>query len=200
MKFKPIYFYGILAITAVAILILVGTQDSSNPGQPPVTKDQMMPDDDVHKQLKNRGTTSPGRENVSEEYNRKLDGLKEAVDKNPSDTLAMREYADFLSASHKMEEAISYYKKILEINPKRADVYFSLAVIYFNLQDFKKCEDENNKVLIFDPKNQMALYNLGAIAATRGNKEKATEYWNNVISINAESETGQLAKESLAKL
>jgi len=200
MKFKAIYLYGILAVVAVTILIVVGTQNSSIPGQPPITNDQTMPDDDVHKQLMNQGSTTPGKENVSEEYKRKLAGLKEAVDKNPSDTLAMREYADFLSASHKMNEAISYYEKILEINPKRADIRFSLAVIYFNKQDYQKCEDENNKVLTFDPKNQMALYNLGAIAATLGNREKAKEYWNKVISVNAETETGKLAAESLSKL
>jgi len=200
MKFKAIYLYGILAVVAVAILIIVGIQDSSNPGQLPVTNNQTMPDDDVHKQLMNQGSSTPSKENVSEEYKRKLAELKEAVDKNPADTLAMREYADFLSASHKMNEAISYYKKILDVDPKRADVRFALAVIYFNMQNYQKCEDENNKILTFDPKNQMALYNLGAIAATRGNKEKAKEYWNKVISINAHSETGQLAKESLTKL
>jgi len=200
MKFKPIYLYGILAVVAVAILIIVGTKDSSNQGQPPVTNDQSMPDDDVHKQLKNQGSTTPGRENVSEEYKKKLAGLKEAVDKNPSDTLALREYADYLSASHKMEEAIPYYEKILEISPKRADVHFSLAVIYFNMRDFKKCEDENNEVLTFDPENQMALYNLGAVAATQGKTARAKEYWNKVISVNAETETGKLAVESLSKL
>jgi len=200
MKFKAIYLYGVLALVAVAILIIVGTQDSSNPGQLPVTNNQTMPDDDVHKQLMNQGSSTPGKENVSKEYKQKLATLKEAVDKNPADTLAMREYADFLSASHKMNEAITYYEKILNINPKRADVRFALAVIYFNMQDYQKCEDENDKILTFDPKNQMALYNLGAIAATRGNKEKAKEYWNKVISINAQSETGQLAKESLTKL
>jgi len=200
MKFKAIYLYGVLALVAVAILIIVGTQDSSNPGQLPVTNNQTMPDDDVHKQLMNQGSSTPGKENVSEEYKQKLAALKEAVDKNPADTLAMREYADFLLASHKMNEAITYYEKILDVNPKRADVRFALAVIYFNMQDFQKCEDENDKILTFDPKNQMALYNIGAIAATRGNKEKAKEYWNKVISINEKSETGQLAKESLTKL
>ena len=46
----------------------------------------------------------------------------------------------------------------------------------------------------------MALYNLGAIAATRGEVIKAKDFWNEVIEINPESETGKLAKESLAKL
>jgi tetratricopeptide (TPR) repeat protein len=200
MKFKAIYLYGILAIAAIAVLIIVGIQDSSNPGQPPVTDNQTVPDDDVHKQLKNQGSNSPGKENVSEEYRIKLTELKDAVDKNPSDTIAMRNYADFLSASHKMYEAIPYYEKILEINPKRSDIYFSLALIYYNKQDFAKCEEANNKVLSFEPKNQMALYNLGAIAATQGKKDKAKEFWNMVMNINPESETGKLAKESLAKL
>ena len=200
MKFKPIYLYGILAIAAVTILIVVGTQESTTPTELPVTNDQTMPDDDVHKQLKNPGGNTPGKENVSEEYRKKLAELKEAVDSNPSDTLAMRNYADFLSASHKMNEAIPYYEKILEINPKRSDIYFSLALIYYNKQDFLKCEEANNKVLSFEPKNQMALYNLGAIAATQGKKDKAKEFWNMVMNINPDSETGKLAKESLAKL
>jgi tetratricopeptide (TPR) repeat protein len=200
MKFKPIYLYGAVALIAIAILIIVAIQENSNSTDIILSDEQVMPDDDVHKQLKNQMNNSPGKENVSEEYRKRLTELKEAVDKNPSDTLAMRNYADLLSASHKMNEAIPYYEKIIEINPKRADIYFSLALIYYNKQDFVKCEELNNKVLSFDQKNQMALYNLGAIAATQGKMDKAKEYWNKVISINAQSETGKLAKESLSKL
>ena len=200
MKFKPIYFYGILVVAALVLLIVVGIQESSDSTDVSIANNQAMPDDDVHKQLKNQTGNTPGKENVSEEYRKKLAELKEAVDKNSYDTLAMRNYADFLSASHKMNEAILYYEKILEINPKRADIYFSLALIYYNKQDFAKCEEANNKVLSFDPKNQIALYNLGAIAATQGKTDKAKEMWNKVVSINAESETGKLAQESLGKL
>jgi hypothetical protein len=46
----------------------------------------------------------------------------------------------------------------------------------------------------------MALYNLGAVAATRGEVIKAKDFWNRVIEINPDSETGKLAKESLTKL
>jgi tetratricopeptide (TPR) repeat protein len=126
--------------------------------------------------------------------------LKNAVEKNPEDTLALKNYADFLSASHKMDEALTYYSKILQVDPRRADIRFSLAVIYYNKQDFVKCENENNLVLKYDPKNQMALYNLGAVAATRGEVVKAKDFWNQVIEINPDSETGKLAKESLTKL
>ena len=200
MKFKPIYLYGILVVAIVALLIFVNIQETSDLAEVPVSDDQTMPEDDVHKQLKNSGGNAPGKENVSEEYGKRMSELKDAVDKNPTDTLAMRNYADFLSASHKMNEAIPYYEKILSINPKRTDIYFSLALIYYNKQDLVKCEEVNNKVLSFDPKNQMALYNLGAIAATQGKTDKAKEFWNKVISINSKSETGKLAQESLGKL
>lgn len=200
MKFKPIYLYGLIVVVTIAIFVIVEIQESSNSNQAPVTNNQMMPDDDVHMQLKNQGSNSPGKENVSEEYKIKLAELEKTVNENPTDTVALRNYADFLAASHKMNEAIPYYEKILDVDPRRTDIYFSLALIYYNKQDFLKCEEENNKVLAFDPKNQMALYNLGAIAATQGKKNKAKEFWNRVININAESETGKLAQESIVKL
>jgi tetratricopeptide (TPR) repeat protein len=200
MKFKSIYLYGAVAVIAVVVLIVVVIQDKSNSIQPPVTDEQVMPNDDVHNQLKNQTSTSPGKENVSEEYRKKLAELEQAVKENPTDTIAIRKYADYLTASHKMNEAIPHYEKILTINPKRSDIRFSLALIYFNQRDFNKCDEENEKVLSYDPQNQMALYNLGAVAATQGLKEKAKEYWNKVITINENTETAQLAKESLAKL
>jgi cytochrome c-type biogenesis protein CcmH/NrfG len=200
MKFKPVYFYGLLAIAALTILIIVGVQEYSNTTPSNISNEQVMPDDDVHKQLRNQGSDSPGKDNVSEEYKKRVAALEEKISNNPADTASMKEYADLLSASHKMMEALSWYEKILEVDPKRSDIYFSLALIYYNTQDFIKCEEVNDKVLSYDPKNQMALYNIGAIAATQGDYNKAKDFWNRVVSINSESETGKLAKESLGSL
>ncbi len=200
MKFKPIYLYGIIVLVSIIVLILVSMQNSNEPKEVAIEQNQNIPDDDVHQQLKNQVSTPPSKENVSEAYREKMAELKAAVDKNPEDTLALKNYADFLSASHKMNEAITYYNKILQIDSKRNDIHFALALIYYNKQDFVNCENENNKVLSYDPKNQMALYNLGAIAATKGEIVKAKDFWNQVIEINSASETGKLAKESLGKL
>jgi len=201
MKFKPIYLYGIIAIAAVAILIIIARNENSDSVKSiPSMNNEQMPDDDVHKQLMKQGSNTPGKQNVSEEYKQKLAELENAVKENPSDTIALRQYADYLTASHKMDEAIPYYHKILEINPKRADIHFSLAIIYFNKQNFEQCKNENTEVLKFDPENQMALYNLGAIAATQGKKQEANEFWNKVISIDSHTETANLARESLSKL
>lgn len=200
MKFRPLYLYGILAVVALTVLIIVALQEYSNPLPSNTADEQVMPDDNVHNQLRSGSSNSPGKDNVSEEYKKRVAALEEKISNNPADTATMREYADLLFASHKMMEAITFYEKILQVNPKRSDIYFALALIYYNKQDFNKCEELNDMVLSYDPENQMALYNIGVIAATRGDFNKAREFWTKVISINSESETGKLAQESLERL
>ena len=46
----------------------------------------------------------------------------------------------------------------------------------------------------------MALYNRGALAATRGNKEKARTIWEKIVKDDPDSEVGNLAKQSLTRL
>ncbi len=200
MKFKPVYLYGIVFI-ALAVFVFVLSEENGNTGgtNSEITQEN-IPNDDIHSQMKNPSGTGPSKENVTEEYRQHLKQLQDAVDNNPNDTLKIRELADFLSASHKTDDAISYYKKVLKADPKRKDIRFSLSFIYYTKGDLASAEEQNNKVLEYDPNDEMALYNVGAIAASRGNKEKAREYWNKVLSINPDSETGKLASESLKKL
>jgi tetratricopeptide (TPR) repeat protein len=199
MKFKPIYLYGILIAAVVVILIIVSQQTSKESSNVNFDQTQNLPDDEVHQQLQNQSST-PGRENVSESFKQKLADLKTTVETNPQDTAAMREYADLLSASHKMDEAVIYYKKILDKDKKRTDIYFSLSLIFYNKNNFAGAEEQNKKVLEYDPENQMALYNIGAIAATQGNTAKAKDFWAKVIELDSLSETGKLAAESLKRL
>ena len=200
MKFKPIYLYVLLIATAIVVLFIISQQNSNEPRTINSDQSQNIPDDEVHQQLKSQGSNLPSKENISESYKQKLAELKNAVEKNPEDTLALREYADFLAASHKMDEAINYYEKILDKDKTRSDIYFSLSIIYYNINDFVKAEDQNKKVLAYNPQNQMALYNIGAIAATQGDVDKAKEFWGLVVKVDPQSETGKLAKESLTKL
>ena len=97
-----------------------------------------MPMDEVHKKLNNGMTQNPSGSNVSEEVKHKLDVMKKAVDANPSDTLKMREYADFLAAAHKPDDALLYYQKIIDKDKKRKDIYFSMTLIYYTKGDLGK--------------------------------------------------------------
>ena len=194
MKIKPIYIYGSVVVLAIIFLVFFTSRNDSN--IPENVQNNQMPDDDIHKGLQQ----PPGKDNVSSEVKRHLEMLKKEVEENPKDTLKMREYADFLSAAHQPDEAIIYYNNILNVNPKRSDVLFSLAYIYFNKKDYDKAEGLVNKILLYEPDNTEAMYNLGAIAASNGDKQKAKTQWEKLIKNYPGSNASKLAESSLKKL
>ncbi len=199
MKLKSIYLYGIVAAIAIITLIIVSqtTGDEKVGGN---ISNKEMPMDDVHKNLNKGMMDNPTGANVSEEVKHKLDVMKKDVDANPNDTLKIREYADFLAAAHRPNEAIIYYQKILDKDKKRKDVYFALTFVYYNQKNLVKAEEVTRVMYNLFPNDPMVNYNLGAIEATKGNKDKAREIWNNLVKNHPNDKTSELAKNSLNKL
>lgn len=203
MKLKMIHIYLIIFAVGVTILIMfiqnTGSNDSKKVAPVDIANKQ-MPADELHKGLNNPTTPPPTKENVSEGFKHELNALEKEFNNNPKDTSVIRKYADLLAASHKQDEAIPLYEKILKINPHRTDILFSLSFIYYNKGDFFNAEETTKKILIYDKKNSQALYNIGAIAASKGDSRKAREIWTKLITDYPTSETAGLAKESLGKL
>ncbi len=196
MKFKPVYIYLLVIITAIIFLIFFSKNENEVPSE---ITDKQMPMDDVHKNLNMPGN-QPGRENVSEDFKKQMEMLKKAYEDNPDDTLKIREYADYLSAAHNHSEALTLYKKILIKYPKRTDIYFSIASVYYNQKDFKKSEETINAVLKYDSNNLEARYNAGAIAVALGDREKAKLLWQKIVDESPSTPIGELAKSSLGRL
>jgi len=194
MKIKPLYIYGILIGAALVVLLFFTTRDN---GSKDIVNEQ-MPQDDVHRQFKN--DQPPDRSNVSPQFYQELEELRKEVEKNPDDTTKLKEYADYLTAAHQFDSAVPLYEQVLSKNPRRTDIYFALTFIYFNKKDFNKAEEVTNKVLSYDKNNLQAQYNLGAIAATMGNNEKAKEIWTKLYEQHPDTREANLAKDGLAKL
>ncbi len=199
MKLKPIYLYGIVAAIAIITLIVVSqtTNDEKVLGD---ISNKDMPMDNVHKNLNKGIMENPTGENVSEEVKHKLDVMKKDVDANPDDTLKIREYADFLAAAHRPDEALVYYQKLLNKDKSRKDIYFAVTFIYYNQKNLTKAEEITKQMSKLFPNDPMVLYNLGAIEATKGNKDKARTHWNELIERYPNDKTTELAKSSLTKL
>jgi tetratricopeptide (TPR) repeat protein len=196
---KPIYIYGMGIIIAALIFIFLSQKDASDlikkPGS--ITNNN-IPNDSIHKGL--TGGITPDKNNVLKTIKQHLAMLKKAADESPSDTLKIRQYADFLAAAHQPDEALVYYHKILNKNPKRIDVLFSIANIYYTKHEFSETEKYLNKVLSYDKNNVLAYYNLGAIAASKGDKAKAKEIWSKIIREYPNSHIAETAKESLNEI
>ena len=193
MKIKPVYIYGTIILAAALYLIFFS---GNNQVQSTNIPNKEMPQDDIHKGL----NQPPNKENVMENIKHQLDMLKKKVDENPKDTMALREYADLLASAHKPDEAITNYNKILNVNPARTDILFSLAFVYYNRNDYLNAEKVTNRIFLYDKDNLQARYNMGAIAAAGGDIEKAKLIWNKLIKEHPNSETSKLAQSSLNKL
>lgn len=199
MKFKPKYLYGLVIIIAVVTLIIV-IQSSDEGTKTDNMTNKQMPDDNVHKNLGHGMMQNPSGANVSEEVKQKLDSMKKEVELNPTDTVKIREYADLLAAAHRPDEAISYYERIIEKDKTRKDIYFAITFVYYNQKDLVKAEEVTREMSRLFPDDAMVNYNLGAIEATKGNKEKAREIWNKLIKDYPNDKTSELAKNSLNRL
>lgn len=196
MKFKIIYLYLAVFTIAIILLVVLTQEEDTTPLRSPTNQ---LPNDDIHKDMQNN-SSSPSSGNVNQDVIRKMQELKEASENNPNDTARIREYADFLSAAHKQEEAIKLYERILKKDSKRIDILFSLSFIYYNKQNIPKAEEITNRILTIDENNLQARYNLGALAASRGEKQKAREIWTKIIIEHPGTQESQLAETSLKQL
>lgn len=201
MKLKPIYIYlTIFVVFIISIVLFSNSTKKSN-----LTDNQQMngqmPEDDVHKNLKSQGNgDAPSASNVMKEAIERMNKLKEEVNKNPNDTLKLREYADMLTLAHKPDEAIEYYSKILKFDPKRIDVLLQLTYVHFNKGDLDKALEYTNKALQVDKNNLIANYNLGAVLNAKGDKRQAILIWKNLALKYPNTDVGHIAKESAKQL
>ncbi len=194
---NPIYIYGFGVVLTAALFIFFSQPDAKNAAMKPAgISNQEMPDDNIHKGLQGN-SLQPNKDNVMETVKQHLEMLKKNVEENPADTMKIKQYADFLAAVHQPDEALVYYEKILKVNPNREDVLFSEAYINYSKRNFNDAEKYLERVLSFDKNNLNAYYNLGAIAAGRGDKVKAKEIWSKLINEHPKDQISEMAKKSL---
>ena len=203
LKFSPMIVYPAIMILAAVIIIISSTDFSSKKSdaqiaQPGPVTSETLPNDDIHKNMGKE--TPPSKDNVITGIKQKMDELKVEVEKNPADTAKARQYADFLAEGHGQAEAIKYYEMILQKDPKRIDVLQSLGYIYYMQQDLNKAEFYISKAYSLDKNNFQAFFNLGAIAATKGDNEKAKKIWKEIIAKHPNEEVVKLAQEGLQQL
>jgi Tfp pilus assembly protein PilF len=77
--------------------------------------------------------------------------------------------------SSKLEDAKFKFEQDIVFNPKSELSYLYLSKI-FNKQDKKKLEEQNlNTVMLLNPKNEEAIYNLAKLKLNSSDYKKSTE-------------------------
>jgi len=97
---------------------------------------------------------------------------------------------DQAKRSDAAEKARDYYKRILEEDPSLLDVKSKLAMTYIAGPNPMAGITMLREVIEEDPENELAIYNLGILAITSGQLERALERFQNLIRINPDSPEG----------
>ena len=195
---KPLYIYIAGIILAVLVFYFISNNSTQTTSSSSKVNTNQMPQDKIHSELQN--PQAPGKNNVMAGIMQKMDELKMEVEAHPNDTLKIRQYADFLTEAHQKDQALIYYKKILNINPRRVDILYTVAYLNYVGKDFNAAEKNLNKILSIDKNNVNAYYNLGAIAVSQGNKAKAEQIWEKLVMEYPKSPIAQKAKDSIKQL
>ncbi|MBS3945908.1 MAG: tetratricopeptide repeat protein [Melioribacter sp.] len=196
MKIKPLYIYIILFASFI-IGVIVFTNISSSSSNDKTTN--KIPDDEIHKGMGNDGEMPSGM-NVMEDARKKLEELKLSYEKNPDDTLKIKEYAEMLKFAHQTEKSIELYEKIIKKGPDRIDVLLELTFLYFNNGNLDKAEKYTNDILKINKDHQIGTYNLGAIAASRGDNAKAKSIWQGLAKKYPNTDIALIAQQSIMEL
>ncbi|MEW6507915.1 MAG: tetratricopeptide repeat protein [Bacteroidota bacterium] len=195
MKIKPLYIYLVLFTSFIAGMVIFRNLNSS--GSEDLTK--KMPNDEIHGSIGKEGEM-PSGSNVLEDARKRLEELKVKYEKNPNDTLRIREYADLLKLAHQTELAIDLFEKIISKDPKRIDIMLELTFLYFNEGNLDKADKYTNSILKIDKENKIGLYNSGAIAAARGDNAKAKLIWQGIVKKFPDTEIAFISQQSLMEL
>ncbi len=140
----------------------------------------------------------PAVPEASAESQREL--LSQALVKNPGHTPILLQLARLELASGQLPDAAFHLREILKRDPDDAAAKLELGRVLFRQGDVVGALAQTREILKKHPDDPDALYNLGAIYANLGNIDRAGEYWNRLIALDPDSESGKLAQRMLPRL
>ncbi len=87
-----------------------------------------------------------------------------SLEVNPGSVVANHSYGLVLARQERYAEAIPYYQKVLEVNPRRADTHLNLGITLFVVGNGHQSEEHLREALLLQPDWPIAHYNLGKVA------------------------------------
>lgn len=92
-------------------------------------------------------------------------------------------HADLFMAEKQYADAVRAYKKILETDPKNAQVLDLTGVAYQQMLDLREAENYYKKATKVDKNYSSALNNIGTVEYTRKHYKKAIKFYKKALGI-----------------
>lgn len=109
------------------------------------------------------GGKMPSLEEMKQMADKKAAPLLEKLKADPANKDLLIEVAKIYSSTHQFKEAVGYYDKAVQLDPKNVALRTQLAsTLYYN-GDVDGSISQLEKSLTYDPKDANSLFNLGMI-------------------------------------
>jgi tetratricopeptide (TPR) repeat protein len=126
--------------------------------------------------------------------------LKEQLTENPFDVDLNIKFANILFDVQKFQEAKSFYRRALELDPLRISAQIDLAICYYNMLHADSALVEIKKALKIDPKHLKGLFNIGVMYYNLGKTDEAKTYWTKLITLYENTEEAKRAKQLILNI
>lgn len=113
-----------------------------------------------------------------------LEHLREAIRiRRSPDYTALHQAAQLCERMGRLEEAITYYKKLVAADPQNAEERVSLGMLYAATGAREKAVWQLTAALEIDPNKSDAHYNLGVIHANSGDYGEAIPHFEKAVAL-----------------
>jgi tetratricopeptide (TPR) repeat protein len=79
--------------------------------------------------------------------------------------------------------AVSFFNRVIDLEPKMTDAYLMRGLAYRNLEKYKEAMDDYNEILTIDPNSAAAYNNRGVAYWRQGKFKEALSDYNKTISL-----------------
>ena len=121
----------------------------------------------------------------------------EANIKEPSSAETLFKMGYTLGLQSRDDEALDYYKEVLELDKSNTYTHQAMASIYRKNKEYASAKLHLNALVDIDDSNPITFYNYGNLLVDMEHLEEAKEMYINAIELNPDFEE---AKEELEKL
>lgn len=121
---------------------------------------------------------------LSGEKEKELLYLNKAVKLNPNDYLAYYALGNYYKGEGEYPKAIENYKEVVKINPKHTQIYLSLALCFFETEEFNYTIMSLNQYREYYPESDFAYYILAKSYSAIYRYQDAKSYIQKALDIN----------------
>jgi cytochrome c-type biogenesis protein CcmH/NrfG len=179
-RVKQVYSMAVICLVVGLAIghLFRGSQPPAAPVQPAAHAHPSLPAGAM-------GGHTPSLEEMKQMADKKAAPLLEKLKADPTNSAMLVQVGNVYEGTHQFKEAIGYYGKAVQLDPKNVALHVQLASCLYYDGDADRAIAELQQGLRYDPKDVNSLFNLGMIKwQGKQDSKGAVAVWTQLLKSN----------------